>query len=144
MVFIFWKSTEHFVKITKCYLNQCQQTGFIHPAHPKHNNQAVKPKAGTRLCLHTHDFSHSLYRSVLPCANGCISGFSVWAWYVKSLFSPWFLTGLRMLWPFFVFELFFIFRSLEQIKNLCPELFVAWRAAIVALVLPSAVGVSCS
>lgn len=60
VILIFGKSTEHFVKMTKCYLNHCQQTGFIHPAHPNHNYQAVKPKAGTRLCLHMHDYSHSL------------------------------------------------------------------------------------
>lgn len=42
--------------------------------------------------------------SALSSANHCISGFSAWAWYVKSLFSPWFLTVLRMLWPFFGFE----------------------------------------
>lgn len=70
VIFIFWKSTEHFVKITKCYLNHCQQTGFIHPAHPNRNYQAVKPKAGACLCLHMHDFSHSLQRVHCPVQIG--------------------------------------------------------------------------
>lgn len=66
MIFIFWKSTGHFVKITKCYLNHRQQPGFIHPAHPNHNYQAVKAKAGTRLCLLMHGCSHSLQRVHCP------------------------------------------------------------------------------
>lgn len=144
MIFIFWKSTEHFVKITKCYLNHCQQAGFIHPAHPNHNYQAVKSKAGTRLCLHMHDFSHSLQRVHCPVqitvpfrllSLGLICEITIF-----SLSFDCFKDATTYL----CFWIFFILKSLEQIKNLCPELFVAWRAVIVAPVLPSVVGVSCS
>lgn len=105
MIFIFCKNTERFVKITKRYLNHCQQTGFIHPAHPKHNYQAVKPKAGTRLCLHMHDYSHSFQRLHCPVEISALQasqlGLPMW----NHLFSPWFVTVLWMLWPFFfVFE----------------------------------------
>lgn len=145
MIFIFCKNTERFVKITKRYLNHCQQTGFIHPAHPKHNYQAVKPKAGTRLCLHMHDYSHSFQRLHCPVEISALQasqlGLPMW----NHLFSPWFVTVLWMLWPFFFcFWIFFISKSLKQIKTLCPELVVAGCAAIMVLVLPSAVGVSCS
>lgn len=71
--------------------------------------------------------------SALPCANQCISGFSDWAWYVKSLFSPWFLAVLRMLWPFFVSE----YSSSSGVSNksrtcaqncLCLDVLWSWRS----------------
>lgn len=135
---IFWKSTEHFVKITKCYFNHCQQAGFIHAAHPKHNYQAVKAKAGTRLCC-------TCMTAPIHCSEGsalCKSlhfrhlslGF-ICQITIFSLIFDCFKDAVTFLWSW----IFFIFKSLDQIQNLCPEVFVA-----TALVLPSAVGVSCS